>query len=95
MTLSEHSIIVCWLVPWWPLSPSSPCIFSAADSNLGEPLSSKPLSQFPASMGGFRLLAPRQEEVLRVSHNPSVSEVLRVSLIHLCPCCSASGEPSS
>ena len=66
---------------WW--SPSSSCIFSAADSNLGEPSVFQALRELPESMGSSRLLAPVRR---RCSEFPT---------FHLCPCCPGSGEPSS
>lgn len=62
--------------PWWPWSPGSSCIFSAADSNLGEPFLPSP-SRAPRVHGKFQTPHSRQEEMFRVSHIPPVSLLSR------------------
>jgi len=65
----------CFL--WWPLSPSSSCIFCSRQQS-GRALCLPSPEPAPCVHGKFQTPRSHQEEAFRVSHNPSVSLLFQV-----------------
>ena len=78
MTLSRHSHCVLAGSPGGPC-PQAPLVSFLQQTAIWESPCLPSPEPVPRVHGKFQTPCSRQEEVLRVSHNPSVSEVLRVS----------------